>query len=762
MGCLVMIIIDRNIERFVVSVDASIRDALQCIESNTHGFVFTIKEGGYLAGILTDGDFRRWTIEKKNPDLDSPVETIMNREFTAKRFGTTTQKIDRLFDEAIRFMPLVDDRGRLIAMALPREESFQIEGRDIGKGHPIFMIAEIGNNHNGDFELAKTLVDEAVSAGADSVKFQMRDLKTLYRNADGLKGAREDLSAQYTLDLLTRFQLEPDELFRIFDYCRDKGTIPLCTPWDERSLERLEEYGMSAYKAASADLTNHELLKAMVRTGKPLICSTGMSTDEEINAAVALLRDGGARYALLHCNSTYPAPFRDINLSFMQSLRKIGDCPVGYSSHDRGINIAIATASMGANIIEKHFTLDKKMEGNDHRISLLPSEFAAMVQAVREVELAIGIANTGRHLSQGEVMNRENLGKSVIAKSEIKAGEIIRENMLAIRSPGRGLPPYRKRELIGHQAVRDMSPGDFFFTSDLGEPQISARNFNFGRPFGIPVRYHDIKKLLDLSNFDLAEFHLSYHDMELDPADFIEGPMELDFVVHAPELFAKDHTMDLCSSDPDYRSESIRQLGRVIGTTRQLGKFFPNSERPRIIINAGGFTKDSRLPHTDRIGLYEMVLDALESIETDGVEIIAQTMPPFPWHFGGQRYHNLFIDADEIAEIWGSHGHRVCLDISHSKLACTHFDKPFSEFLKKIGPHTAHAHIADAEGIDGEGLQIGEGDIDFAAFGQAFAEFMHGVSFIPEIWGGHKNSGEGFWPALARLEEYFAPDFAPK
>jgi sialic acid synthase SpsE/sugar phosphate isomerase/epimerase len=755
-----MIVIDRNIETYVVSADASIRNALQCIQNNKHGFVFAIKGGGYLAGILTDGDFRRWIIEKKNPDLDSPVETIMNQEFTTKRFGTTIRKIDRLFGEVIRFVPLIDDRGRLMAIALPREESFQIEGRDIGKGYPIFMIAEIGNNHNGDFELAKTLVDEAISAGADSVKFQMRDLKTLYRTADSQKDAREDLSAQYTLDLLTRFQLEPEELFRIFDYCRDKRTIPLCTPWDERSLERLEEYGMSAYKAASADLTNHELLKAMMQTGKPLICSTGMSTDVEINDAVALLKDGGARYALLHCNSTYPAPFKDLNLAFIHSLREIGDCPVGYSSHDRGINIAIATASMGVNIIEKHFTLDKEMEGNDHRISLLPSEFSAMVEAIREVELAIGNANTGRHLSQGEVMNRENLSKSVIAECKIKAGEIIRENMLAIRSPGRGLPPYRKHELIGHQAVRDMNPSDFFFISDLGESKISARNFNFGRPFGIPVRYHDVKKLLKLSNFDLAEFHLSYMDMELDPADFIDGPMELDFVVHAPELFAGDHTMDLCSSDPDYRAESIRELGRVIETTRLIGKFFPNTERPRIIINAGGFTKDAMLPHTDRIGLYEMVLDALESIETGDVEIIAQTMPPFPWHFGGQRYHNLFTDADEIAEIWGSHEHRVCLDISHSKLACTHFNKSFSEFLKKVAPHTAHAHIADAEDIDGEGLQIGEGDIDFAAFGKAFAEFMPDVSFIPEIWQGHRNGGEGFWPALAHLEKYFAPDFA--
>ncbi|MEI2420999.1 N-acetylneuraminate synthase family protein, partial [Arthrospira platensis SPKY2] len=184
--------------------------------------------------------------------------------------------------------------------------------------------------------------------------------------------AKEDLGAQYTLDLLSRFQLTPEEMLQAFDYCRESGILPLCTPWDIKTVKLLENYRMPAYKVASADLTNHDLLKALVDTGKPLICSTGMSTESEIKESVALLQKMGAMYVLLHCNSTYPAPFKDINLNYLDKLAKIGNCPVGYSGHERGYHVAIAAVAKGAKVIEKHFTLDKTMEGNDHKVSLLP------------------------------------------------------------------------------------------------------------------------------------------------------------------------------------------------------------------------------------------------------------------------------------------------------------------------------------------------------------------------------------------------------
>src|SRR5574343_113041 len=222
--------------------------------------------------------------------------SAMNRNFKSAAFGADPEYIRSLLSNKVLALPLLDANQRLVAVALPRKASLEIEGRIIGDSAPAFLIAEIGNNHNGDLDRAIRLIDEAAAAGADCAKFQMRDLKTLYRNAGSIDDASADLGAQYTLDLLARFQLDDDDLFKAFNHCRAKGMIPLCTPWDLSSLEKLERYGLPAYKVASADFTNYELLEAIAATGKPIICSTGMSTEMEIRAGVAFLQKIGAPF----------------------------------------------------------------------------------------------------------------------------------------------------------------------------------------------------------------------------------------------------------------------------------------------------------------------------------------------------------------------------------------------------------------------------------------------------------------------------------
>jgi N-acetylneuraminate synthase len=513
---------------------------------------------------------------------------------------------------------------------------------------------------------------------------------------------------------------------------------------------------MSAYKLASADLTNHDLILKMCVTTKPMICSTGMSQESEIIETVRLLKKQGASFALLHCNSTYPAPFKDVNLNYLTHLKEIGqNCEVGYSGHERGFSVPIAAVAKGARIIEKHFTLDRSLEGNDHRVSLLPDEFKEMVKSIREVELSLGSLDV-RKITQGEMMNREFLAKSLITTRNIKKGEIITGDDLTVRSPGKGLPPYRRNELIGQVAKRNLNEGDFFFPADLEETLIEPKPYSFRRPFGIPVRYHDFKQILGSSNFDMLEFHLSYKDLELQPSDYMDvNGYNLDFVVHSPELFAGDHIMDLCSEDESYRKHSMEELQRVINITRKLKPYFKKSDVPKIIINAGGFTLDKLMPIDVRTKKYEQIADALKQIDSDGVEIIPQTMPPFPWHFGGQRFHNLFMDADDISQFCLKYGIRICLDISHSKLVCNHEHLSFQSFLEKVAPYTAHVHMVDAEGVDGEGLQIHDGDIDFKLVATMLDQYCPNASFIPEIWQGHKNNCEGFWIALERLEKYF-------
>lgn len=746
-------IIDKNIGKYLALDGDSIRHGLKKIESNEDGILFIVSEDGCLQGVLTDGDFRRWVISSSEFDIDQPLYKIMNRDFQFAYETDAEIKIQSLLSGSIEFLPLLDTQRRCVALARRRREAMVIGDRKIGLGNPAYLIAEIGNNHNGSLELARRLVDQAKAAGADCAKFQLRDLVTLYKNAGNSNDASEDLGTQYTLDLLSRFQLSVDDMFRVFDHCVRQGIQPLCTPWDLNSLQALERWGMPAYKVASADLTNHEFLEAMARTGKPIVCSTGMSTESEIVDAVNVLKRCGAQFALLHCNSTYPAPFKDLNLNYMKKLRSIGRCPVGYSSHDRGINISVAAISLGADIIEKHFTLDREMEGNDHRVSLLPGEFTEMVEAIRQVEVALG-SDADRRLSQGEMMNREALGKSLVVNCDLPVGTVIEAHMIGICSPGRGMPPYRKREVVGKTVRRVLKCGEILFEADFSDTNVGPRAYSFSRPFGIPVRYHDMSTLGAASNFDLLEFHLSYKDMDEDIGKYFDKPLDMDLVVHAPELFEGDHVLDLCSLDPDYRRHSIAELTRVVAITLALRPYFKRAQRPKIIVNVGGFTQDTPLAPRQRAERYDMVIEALSRIDLDGVEILPQTMPPFPWHFGGQRYQNLFMDPDEIAEFCRAHSYRVCLDTSHSKLACNQHRWSFGEFIEKVGPYSAHLHIADASGVDGEGLQVGEGDIDHAAIGAMLRRVAPGASFIPEIWQGHKNGGEGFWIALERLEHF--------
>jgi sialic acid synthase SpsE/sugar phosphate isomerase/epimerase len=612
-----------------------------------------------------------------------------------------------------------------------------------------FVIAEIGNNHNGSFDRAIHMIDLAVQMGADCAKFQMRDLDQVYRKRSLSKNG-EDLGTEYLLDLLRRFELTLAQHRALSEHCARKGILYMCTPWDHNSVDELERFGVLAYKVASADLTNLPLLERLCSTNKPLILSTGMSDRNEVQTTVNFLRSKKAQFVLLHCNSTYPAPLHDIQLRWMGKLRAIHPL-VGYSGHERGTAVSLAAVALGACVIERHFTLDRNMEGPDHAASLEFQEFRRLIEGIREIEEALG-EGMERRISQGEMINRENLGKSLVATSELTKGTVLEARHIKARSPGQGLSPQHYEQLLGRTLLHDMQEEDFFYASDISDERIEPRIYRFRRPWGVPVRYHDFKDYNSRINPDLFEFHLSYSDMELNPASFLAGTYTADFVVHAPELFAGSKLMDLASPDDSYRAESIRETQRVIDITRALKKFFPNTVRPMIVANIGGFTMDAPLPAKVIADYYGRFARSLGELDMEGVELTPQTMAPFPWHFGGQRYQNLFVKADEISKWCEKLKLRMCFDISHSRLTCNHFSTDFYEFSRRIAPLSAHLHLGDAKGLNGEGLQIGEGDIDFVQLGKILDTGCPRASFIPEIWQGHKNGGEGFWIALEKLE----------
>ena len=372
---------------------------------------------------------------------------------------------------------MLNEDGVLVGVLSEKTDAIAIGGKSVGPEYPVYVIAEIGNNHQGSLETAKALIEMAASAGVDSVKFQMRSMESLYGKNAKNESDSLDLGAQYTTELLSKYQLTDDELFQAFDHCKQHGVEPICTPWDLQSLKKLNSYGLAAYKVASADFTNHELLIEIAKTNSPMICSTGMSSEVEIKDTTDLLKDLGAQAILLHCNSTYPTPFKDVNLSYLPNLKDFG-FEVGYSGHERGGFVPLAAVAMGACVIEKHITFDKNQDGNDHKVSLLPNELIKMVEQIKSIKEAMGSSGE-RFLTQGELINREVLAKSLFVKESIKKGDNITRDIIGIKSPGQGLQPNKIDQLIGRVSQRDMKKGSFFFESDLNKALSRKRAINF-------------------------------------------------------------------------------------------------------------------------------------------------------------------------------------------------------------------------------------------------------------------------------------------
>lgn len=321
-------------------------------------------------------------------------------------------------------------------------QQLTIGKKELGSQHPCFIIAEAGVNHNGDVALAKRLIDAAVEAGANAVKFQAFKTENIVtptaEKADYQKHTTGIRESQY--EMLKKFELSETDFQDLSDYAKEAGIIFLSTPFDEESVDLLGQIGVPAFKVPSGEITNFPLLKKVAQKSKPIILSTGMATLGEVEEALNYLKKHGAEeIVLLHCTTSYPAPVMSVNLRAMETLRCAFQVPVGYSDHTEGITIPIAAAAMGACIIEKHFTLDRTLPGPDHRASLEPQELAAMVKAVRDVELAHGDGIKGP--TEEEEAIKRVARRSIVAKCDMSAGKSITEDDLVIKRPGTGIEP---------------------------------------------------------------------------------------------------------------------------------------------------------------------------------------------------------------------------------------------------------------------------------------------------------------------------------
>ena len=322
----------------------------------------------------------------------------------------------------------------------------------------VFIIAEAGVNHNGSIELAKKLIDVAVEAGADAVKFQTFKADNLVsksaQKADYQKKNTGNDDSQY--QMLKKLELDKSAHEVIISYCKNKKIMFLSTPFDHESIDLLNNFDMPIFKIPSGEITNLPYLRHIGQLGKDVILSTGMSTLKEIEDALEVLVSSGIvkeKITVLHATTEYPCPMDEVNLRAMQTIAAAFSVKVGYSDHTQGIEIPVAAVAMGACVIEKHFTLDKTMDGPDHKASLEPQELIAMVQSIRHVELALG--DGVKQPTKSELRNMEVARKSIVASRDIDAGEVLSSNNITVKRPGSGISPMKWDDVLGSVAKRD-------------------------------------------------------------------------------------------------------------------------------------------------------------------------------------------------------------------------------------------------------------------------------------------------------------------
>ena len=583
-------------------------------------------------------------------------------------------------------------------------------------------------------------------------------MAALYRGGTGSAG--EDLGPQYTLDLLSRFNLPAEQLFEVFDHCRDVDIDIMCTPWDAPSVDALVDYGIPALKIASADLTNHALLTHAAASGTPLVVSTGMSTETEIRESVAVLRASGTPYALLHCQSTYPAPFKDVNLRYLTRLAELGDCPVGYSGHERGFHVPVAAVALGASIIEKHFTVDRGMEGNDHKVS-------PAARRVRRDGRAHPRGRGGpRQRSRrapcrpGEMMNRVNLAKSLVAARDLERRRRHRPRRRRHQEPRPRPAAQRARPARRpHRQPRRCAPATSSTPPTCRTPCRRAATSSSAARGACRCATTTSRPSPRDCTPDFLEFHFSYKDLEIDPADGAR-PSRLPMGYAVPRARPVRRRLH-----PQPRQRGRRALGA-------LDRRAAAGHRPHPLAAAV-------LHHRRRPGRHRPASAASPPTATCRSTSCPTCTPGSPPASTGSTTAGVRLSLPDPAALPLVHGRPALLQpvrarLRHRRvrvalrppalprrLAHQARGRPSSASRSprrsSCSPRTAdHLHLVDAVGRRRRGRAGRRRRDRLGRCSPASSTRSRpGSGFIPEIWQGHVNNGEGFWLALERLEQWF-------
>lgn len=612
-----------------------------------------------------------------------------------------------------------------------------------------YIIAEIGINHNGNLDTAIKLIKAVKKAGVDAVKFQKRDLASIYSKAVLDDSNSSEWSFEYLIPLLKEVELTKEDYYKIREVCDELELDLIVTPFDEISAAFLFELGVSAYKIASADMTNLPLLKKCNNYKIPLIISTGMWSDDDIRKCAETYKIDKLNYAFLLAQSTYPASYETLNLKYLEKLKEFTPI-IGYSGHERGTFIPVAAVAMGCKIIEKHITFDVTQKGPDHKASMLPEEWTEMVYQIRMLEKAMGET---KHVNQAEIQNKEAFAKSAVPIRDLPVGHVLIKSDLAYKAPGKGIFPHEIHDYIGKVIKKSVKKDHYISKKDFEETIAIAdwEKFTFSKKWGAKCRFHDYEEYKVL-NSPSIEFHCSQTDLDI---DFQPEISQSELIIHAPEIFDRQ-LVDICSDDEEIVTKSLDILQRSIDKTIEISKFFPKA-KPKLVMHLGGMFLNTR-DLVDTSKLTEKAIENFKRLKYDSnlIDILPENLPPRPWYLGGEWFQHGFMLSKDMLDFCNYFGLGITYDICHASLYCNEFGIDLAQYTKEIMPIAKHIHISDAYGNNGEGVQIGEGSIDFDKVLKEVKKYQ--FTWVPEIWSGHLHQGAGTYRCMQILNEKYSEE----
>lgn len=596
------------------------------------------------------------------------------------------------------------------------------------------IIAEIGINHDGSALRARQLIVAASEAGADAIKFQYRNLTNAYSETF------REIGDEIILEEINRSYLSPGELIGLVGHAKALGLECGISFFDEKDIEDFSNHIeiFDFFKIPSVELLNRSLISALIGLGKHLYISLGAHDESEIENTLRALPDGG--WTPLHCVSNYPVSLHNAQLGYLTHLLKKWGREVGYSSHDDNWEVCLLAIQLGASVVERHITLDKSAEGLDHSSSSTPDEFKKLsLLSLNHSALMAG--NEKRTPNQGELLNKQNLGRSYYAKHTLVKGKAIQICDLEYRSPNVGIGKSKLQGVLGEKLQVTLETGAalteraFLKAKPLpGDVIEKAKEIGLA----LPVRLHDLGRMQERFPIGSFEFHLSFQEV-LAEIDYSIINSEHRYSVHLPDYVNSRQLMDPFSSNEEQRSQSLKILDRTALFAKRLQDLTGKS-----VPVVGSFSA----VHSDRAVFYEQHSELLKKFASQGVEVIPQWLPPMAWYFGGSVRLEVMNDTADVPYI-KKHLAGICLDVSHLILGANYFGFSPSDLLVQLESHTRHVHIADAIGVDGEGLDVGRGDVKNLPIIKKTLQY-DGMKVI-EVWQGHLDDGAGFRRAILSL-----------